>query len=127
VSLSLNIPIFNRYQTHTNISNAKIRVADSQFNLEQTKKGLYKDIQNAYINAVAALEKYNSASESVNSNDEACKYAQQKYDVGSLSAIDYNLAKTNLIKAKSDLIQAKYDYIFYVKILDFYRGLPIVL
>lgn len=127
VWLSINIPIFNRFQTRTNISNAKLKIADSQYNLEQTKKVLYKEIQNAYTDAVAALEKYNSSNESVNSNSEAFKYSQQKYDVGLMNAVDYNLAKTNLIKAKSDLIQAKYEYIFKTKILDFYRGLPIVL
>lgn len=126
-TFSINIPLFNRYQTRTNISNAKLKVVDSQYSLEQVKKSLYKDIQNAYTDAVAALEKYHSASESINSNTEAFKYSQQKYDVGLLSAVDYNLAKTNLIKAKSDLISAKYEYIFKVKILDFYKGLPIVL
>jgi outer membrane protein len=127
LSFNINVPIFNRLQTRTNISNAKLKLADSQYNLEIAKKDLYKQIQRAYLDAVAALEKYNSASESVNSNSEAFKYSQQKYDVGIMSAVDYNTAKTLLITAKSNLIQAKYQYIFKMKILDFYRGLPIVL
>ena len=127
LTFNINVPIFNRFQTRTNISNAKLKLADAQYNLEITKKDLYKEIQKAYMDAVSELEKYNSANESVNSNSEAFKYSQQKYDVGIMSAVDYNLAKTNLIKAKSDLIQSKYTYIFKMKILDFYRGLPIVL
>ncbi len=127
ISFNLSIPIFNHFQTRTNISNARLRLADSQYVLEQTKKSIYKDIQSAYADAIGALENYKSASESVIANSEVLKYSQQKYDVGMMSAEDYNLAKTNLVRAKTNLMQAKYQYIFKVKILEFYQGLPITL
>lgn len=127
MGFSLNVPIFNNFQAHYNISNSKIRVKDSQYNLEQSKKSLYAEIQKAHADAIGALEKYNSANEAVVSNEESFKYTQQKFDVGLVSSVDFNVAKNNLTKAKSDLIQAKYEYIFKIKVLDFYRGIPITL
>ncbi|HEY4785125.1 MAG TPA: TolC family protein [Bacteroidales bacterium] len=127
LSFSLSVPIFNNFQTNYYISNSKIKVKDSEYNLEQSKKGLYADIQKAHADALAALERYNSANEAVVSNEESFKYTQQKYDVGLVSSVDYNVAKNDLTKAKSDLIQAKYEYIFKIKVLDFYRGQPITL
>ncbi|MDP4209325.1 MAG: TolC family protein [Bacteroidota bacterium] len=127
LSLNLSIPIFNRFSTRTSISNAKIRMQDASYNLAQVKKTLYQDIQKAHADALGAFEKFNSATEAVASYEEAFKYSQQRFDVGMLSSVDYNIAKNNLLKAQSDLIQAKYEYIFKIKVLDFYRGMPIIL
>ena len=122
LTLSLSVPIFNRRQVYRNVSNAKISLHDSKYRLNQTKQVLYKEIQQAYADAVAALEKYYSAREAVVSNEEAFKYTEQKFNVGLLSSIEFNEAKNNLTRAKSELTQAKYEYIFKSKILDFYKG-----
>ncbi len=127
VSFGLNIPIFNQNQVNRDISNARIMVNDSKFALEQTKQILFKDVQQAHADAIASLEKYKSSMEAVKSNEEAFNYTQQKLDVGLVSSVDYNIAKNELLKAKSDLLQAKYEYIFNIKILDFYTGNPILL
>ncbi|NJO68417.1 MAG: TolC family protein [Bacteroidetes bacterium] len=122
LSLSLNIPIFNRWNTRTQINNSKILVQDAEYNLVDTRKDLYKAIQQAHADAVNAFQNYVSRKEAVISSEEAFKYTQQKYDVGMSSAVDYNIAKTNLLKAKSDLVQSKYEFVFKGKILDFYKG-----
>jgi outer membrane protein len=57
--------------------------------------------------------------------DESFTYAQQRFDVGMLNAIEYNTTKARLAKAQSDLLQAKYDFIFKVKVLDYYQGKPL--
>jgi outer membrane protein len=122
LAFNISIPIFNRYNSRTAISNSKIAVYDAEYNLTATKKVLYKSIQQAHADAVGAFENYLSRKEAVLSSEEAFKYTQQKYDVGMSSAVDYNIAKSNLIKAKSDLVQSKYEYIFKIKVLDFYKG-----
>ena len=127
IAFNLTIPIFNQFQVRKNVRNAKIRVNDFDYNLQQAKKSLYAEIQKAHADAMAAFDQYNSANEVVVANEEAFKYNQQKYDVGMISSVDYDIVKNNLTKAKSNLIQAKYDYIFKIKVLDFYRGVPIVL
>lgn len=125
LSINLSIPIFNRYNTRTNISNSKIAVEDAEYSLIQTKKVLYKSIQQAHADAKAAYDNFISRKEAVASSEEAFKYTQQKYEVGMSSAVDFNIAKNNLTKAKSDLAQAKYEYIFKTKVLDFYKGVPL--
>jgi len=124
---SLNIPIFNGWQISTNVSNAKLNLINSQYNLELSKKQLFKDIQQAYSDAYAAYNKYNAANKSVFAIQQSFDFTQKKYDVGLVNYVDYNVAKNNLIKAKSDLLQAKYEYLFKIKILDFYKGIPIKL
>ena len=57
--------------------------------------------------------------------EESYKYAQEKYDVGLLNFVDYNDSKTKFTKAQSDLLQAKYDYLYRIKVLDFYQGKPL--
>lgn len=125
LSLNLSVPIFNRFNTRTNISNSKIAVEDAEYSLVQTKKVLYKTIQQAHADAKAAYDNFVSRREAVVSSEEAFKYTQQKYEVGLSSAVDFNIAKNNLSKAKSDFAQAKYEYIFKTKILDFYKGTPL--
>ncbi len=127
VSLNLSIPIFNRWQVKNKIDNAKIGLIQSETTLEQTKQQLYKEIQQAYNDAVSARDKYESAREAVDSYAEAFTYTEQKYNVGIVNSVEYNIAKNNFIKAESDLLQAKYEYVFSTKILDFYRGIPITL
>jgi len=122
LTLNLQIPLFSKFQTRTTVSTSKIQVSDAEFNLLQTKKILYKDIQQAHADALASFDNYMSRKEAVISSEESFKYSQQKFDVGMISAVDYNLAKNNLTKSKSDLIQAKYQFIFKVKVLDFYKG-----
>ncbi len=125
VSLGLSIPIFNRWQVNTNISNARLNFMNQRFELENKKNILYKNIQQAYSDATAAQKKYFSAQEALESMQESFKYTEQKFEVGLVNAVDYNTAKNQLARTESDLLQAKYDYIFRMKILDFYRGIPI--
>ena len=122
MTVGISIPIFNRFNTQTNIGKSKILLNDYNLALEQDKQVLYKSIQQAHSNALAALERYNSAQEAVKSNEEAFNYTTQKFEVGLVNSVDFSVAKNNLFKAQSDLARAKYEYIFRMKILDFYQG-----
>ena len=127
VGLNLNIPIFSKFQAHTDVANAKLQVTTQQLELQSVKNTLRKDIEQAYTNALAALKKYMASNKAVESMQEAFRYTEEKFNVGMVNSVEYNQAKNNLTKAKSDLAQAKYDYIFRTKILDFYNGIPIEL
>ena len=125
VGFSLSIPIFNGWQGRTNITQAKIQKFQAELDLDIQKRSLRKLIEQSYADAVASLQKYNSALERVNAQSESFKYTQQKFDVGLMTSFDYNNSKKDLTKAQSDLLQAKYDFIFKTTILDFYMGNPI--
>lgn len=122
LAFSLQIPIFNNFTVNTAVSNSKIAYQNSLLNLENSKKQLFKEIQQAHSDATAAYNKYLASKKAFESNEESFKYTQEKFNVGMVSSLDYNIAKTNLSKAKSDMLQSKYDLIFKTKILDFYRG-----
>lgn len=125
--LTLNIPILNGWQVNTNISNSKYNVEVSEYTLEGTKKQLYKNIQQAYTDAVASLKKLNVSIKAIASTEESFRYTEQKFNVGMVTPVDYNAAKTQLLKAQSDNAQAKYEFLFKTKVLDFYKGLPLTL
>ncbi|MCD6566326.1 MAG: TolC family protein [Bacteroidales bacterium] len=122
ITLGLSVPIFNKLRIHRDISIAKVNMLDAQYNLKQSKQTLYKNIQQANSDAISALEKYYSSIDAVESMLEAFEYTSEKFDVGLVSSIDYNIAKNNLSKTQSDLLQAKYEYLLRLKILDFYNG-----
>jgi len=127
VSLNLNIPIFNGWATRTNISRAKINVENQKYNLERSKLELRKTIQQAYADARAAQNNYESSIIGVNAARESFRYAEQKFNVGSMNSVDYNNSKKDLEKAESDLLRAKYEFIFKSTVLDFYMGNPLTL
>jgi len=125
IGLSMSIPILNGWQINKSISNSKLSYENSKYTLEGEKKQLYKNIQQAYTDAVAALKKYNVSKKAVISTEESFRYTEQKFNVGMVTPVDYNAAKTQLLNAQSDMSQAKYEYIFKTKVLDFYKGIPI--
>lgn len=127
LGFGLAIPIFNNYRAKTNVKNAKLGVRRAQIEHKSRLQLLYKEIQQAGNEALSFYERYKASEQNVKAMEESFRYVQQKLDVGVLNAIDYTVAKTNLFKAKSDYYQSKYQYVFQLKILDFYRGIPISL
>ena len=127
VSLSLNFSIFNGRRVTTSINNAKLAVQQAQIDMKSREQQMYKVIQQANNDAISAFERYKATLHNVKSMEESFRFVQQKLDVGMLSGTDYTVAKTNLFRAQSDNLQAKFQYVFQLKILDFYRGIPITL
>ena len=120
--LNLNVPIFNRFTTRNNVRSAKLNTEIQKLRLENVKKTLYKDIQQAYYNALASAEKYNSAEAAYKSAEKAFGFMEEKLNNGRATMYEYNDSKTNMTKALSNRTQAKYDYIFRKKILEFYEN-----
>jgi outer membrane protein len=127
LGFSLRVPILNGWQVNKNVSNSKLAVENSNYTLEATKKQLYKNIQQAYTDAAAAIKKFSANMKAVTSTQEAFRYSEQKFNVGLVTPVDYNAAKSQLLRAQSDLAQAKYEFVFKTKVLDFYKGIPITL
>lgn len=123
----LNIPIFNGWYTRSNISRAHIAIRNAQYEYESARLQLNKTIQQAYADASAAMKKYAASDKKVEATEESFKYSEQRFNVGMLTALDFNNSKNELQRAQSELLQAKYDYVFKTKVLDFYMGIPISL
>lgn len=127
VGLSLNIPLFNRFQFRTAVNKSKINYIKIEYALETEKLRLKETIQTAYTDAKASSKSYEAATFSVEAQNLAFNYANERYVVGAINSFDFNQAKNNLVNAQSQLIRAKYDYVFKLKVLQFYFGIPIVM
>jgi len=121
VGLSLSVPIFNRFSTRNNVRSAKVQLHSQQIQLEETKKNLYKEVQQAYFNALAAQRQCVSSDAALESAQTSFELMQRKYENGKATATEFQEAKTTLSRAQSNSVQAKYTYVFRQKILDFYR------
>ena len=122
LGLSLNVPIFNRFETRNNIKNAQLSQYNQQLQLDNVKKNLYKEIQQAYYNAVTSEAKYQSSEQAKRSQEEAFRLMSAKYEYGKANITEFNEAKNNLMKAESDLVRAKYEYLYQNALIEFYRG-----
>jgi outer membrane protein len=120
LGLTLTIPIFDKLSTHYNVKQQKIKVKSQELQLEETKRTLIKSIEQAYVNAVAAKEKYLASQVAHTSTQVAFQYEEVKYSAGSSTNYEFNDAKNKYLKAQSNLIQAKFDFLFRIKILEFY-------
>ena len=127
LQFSLSIPLFNRFQTRNRVKSARIQHTALAWQLEESKKTLYKEIQQAYYNALAAESKYKSSLSASESAEASFRLMSEKYANGKASATEYNEMRTAWMKALSEGIQAKYEFVYRSKILDFYKGIPLVL
>jgi outer membrane protein len=127
LGFSLSVPILNGWLVNKNIANSRLSIESNMYALDDAKKQLYKNIQQAYADASAALKKYAASQKAVTAMEESFRYSEQRFDVGLITPVDYNASKNQLLKSQSDLLQAKYEYIFKTKVLDFYRGIPLSL
>ena len=122
LQFSLSIPLFNRFETRNRVKSARIQRNALAWQLEESKKSLYKEIQQAYYNALAAESRYRSSRTATESAEASFRLMSEKYANGKATATEYNEMRTEWMKALSEHIQSRYDYLFRSKILEFYRG-----
>lgn len=126
IGLSLNIPIFNRFSTRNNVKMAKLNKTYQTLQLENVKKALYKEIQQAYYNALNSQAKYQGSESARHSAQEHYKLTEERYINGLVGIAEYNDAKNTYLRAESDLLRARYECLFQTSLLDFYCGEDIV-
>ena len=125
LGLSLNIPIFNKGNTKLQVEQAKISENIAKNTLEQQKLSVRQDVQKAYFDANANYENFMAAVEVEKSTKLALDFAEKSYEAGRSTIYDLNNARNNYVNAQSTVSQAKYNYIFSMKLLNFYAGIPL--
>lgn len=120
--LRINIPILNGFSTRNSVRRREIDVERNENALKQAKLDLESNVYQAYVDAQGAAKAYQAAQVSVQSQQSAYNYSQDRYDVGMINAFDFSQSKFRLANAKSQLVNAKYDYIFKLKVLELYFG-----
>lgn len=127
IGLAVSVPIFNGGQVRNNIARAKLNLENLSVTKEQADNKLKQDIYQAYQAATAALQKFNANKRTVDVAQRTYDLTVKRYELGLLTTLDLITNQNNLLKAKIDLANSQYDYIFKMKILEFYKGNGIVL
>jgi outer membrane protein len=122
IGVNVSVPILNGGSLRTAWQRSKLSVKQVELTKEQNSFTLKQDIYIAYNDAVAALQKFNANKKTVEASQIAYNYAIKRYDLGLLSTYDLITTQTNLQQAKSQLIYSQYDYVFKMKLLEFYKG-----
>ncbi|WP_027125703.1 TolC family protein [Gelidibacter mesophilus] len=121
---SLNIPILNGFSVKSNVKRNQINLERSKNELEQAQLDLESTVYQAYVDAKGALKSYEAAESAVESQELAYNYAKERYDVGLTNAFEFSQSKVKYDNAQIELNRAKYDYIFKLKVLELYFGIP---
>ena len=123
VGLNVSVPIFNGYNARTNYERSKISIKNQQLQKETDDQKLKQDIYQSYNAAVVALEKYNAGKKAAETAERSYYYAQKRYDVGLMGTFELITNQNNLFTARLQNALNQYDYVFKMKVLEFYKGL----
>ena len=127
IGVSLNIPILNGGSLKMAYQKSKLGLKNAELQQDANNIALKQNIYQAYQLAVAALQKYESQVKTLEATQKSFDFAQKRYNVGLLSTIDLLTNQNNYFKAKNDLLYDQYDYIFKMKVLEFWKGMGIKL
>ncbi len=122
LGLSVNVPLFNGGVQKANYERSKINIQSAKLQQQKDDQQLKQDIYQAYEAAVTALEKNNAAQKSVMASEKTYSFATKRFNIGVLSTFDLMTAQNNLLKAKLEYSISRFDYVFKMKVLEFYKG-----
>ncbi|MFS4455864.1 TolC family protein [Maribacter sp. 2304DJ31-5] len=125
--VQLNVPIFSGWSTRNNIRRSKIALERSKLQFEQDKLALETNIQQAYVDVTTFFKAYEAAQKTLEARKLAYQYSKERFNVGLMNAFDFSQAQSRVDNAEAQVIRTKYDYIFRLKILEFYFGIPMAL
>ncbi|QWX84088.1 TolC family protein [Cellulophaga sp. HaHaR_3_176] len=123
----LNIPVFNGFSVKNNIKRSKINIDKAKLQLEQEKLALETNINQAYVDVKSFSKAYEAAQKTLDARKLAYDYSKERFDVGLMNSFDFSQAQSRVEDAEAQLVRTKYDYIFRLKVLEFYFGLPLTL
>jgi outer membrane protein len=123
IGVRAQVPIFNGFQTRINIERAKLSQQTAALNTMQVKNRLQSDIQKAILEADAAERRLKAAEKTLKATQNSVDNSRKRFDAGLVNMFEYLSVQNTLISAQSNLAQARYDYLFKLKVIDFYRGI----
>ncbi|MFK7935841.1 MAG: TolC family protein [Saprospiraceae bacterium] len=127
LGVSVSVPIFNQYRNDINMQRAELGVTQQELQNDQVKQTLKQNIQRAIADARAAEKSLAAAESTIDATRQAYENAQKRFDLGAINAFELTTAKNNFDNAEIDLISAKYQYLFNIKVVEFYQGQPLTL
>jgi outer membrane protein len=125
LGLQLVIPIVNGYQTRSSVQRSIIQNERAKIDAKEISNTLRQNVETAYNDAVASSKTYNAALRQVTAREEAFRMMEQRFAAGAANSFEFQVSQNDLFQARTDLTRAKYDFIFRMKVLDFYQGKPL--
>lgn len=122
--LRLSVPILNGFGVRNNVKRNKINLSSTEYQLEQAKLDLESNVYQAFVDAKGAGKAYDAALAALESQELAYQYAKDRFDVGLTNAFDFSQSKLRFDNATIEVNRSKYDYIFKIKVLELYFGIP---
>lgn len=123
----INVPVFNGLSTRNSVKRSQIDLKRAELQYEQDKLELETNVNQAYVDVKNSAKNYEAAVKTLEARQLSYEYAKERYDVGLLNAFDFGVAQARVDNAAAEVIRTKYDYIFRIKLVEFYFGLPITL
>ncbi len=127
IGIGISVPIFNGGSLKTNYQRSQLNLKNLELIMQQDNLKLKQDIYQAYNNALVAMEKYNASKKTVAATDRSFSFAQKRYAVGMLSTYDLLTAQNNQFRANLENALNQFDYVFKMKVLEFYKGMGLKL
>ncbi|MBK8490677.1 MAG: TolC family protein [Saprospirales bacterium] len=125
IGLNLSVPLYNGSRAKLTQQEVEIGVLAAKVANDQTRQQLQSDVQRAVNDAQAAKRSYEAAQRALNASQAAFGNAEKRFQIGALNTYEFTVAKTNLDSAQLSFTQAKFQYIFTLKVIDFYLGRPL--
>jgi outer membrane protein len=122
IGFNIQIPIYNRHQVKTGVNRSKIQYERARLNSQRIRNQLRQSIETARQDAFAASKTFAANKRRLEALQETFRVTETQFNIGVANITDYNVARNNLVNAESDLLRAKFDYVFKMKVLDFYMG-----
>jgi len=122
IGLNLSVPIFNNRQLRTNWERSKLNAESLKLQADQDNLTLQQDIYRAYNDAVNAMQRYRAAQKAVEAAEKTFSFAQKRFGVGLLQTIELLTNQNNLFRSRLDALTAQYEFVFRMKLLEFYKG-----
>ena len=127
VGISINVPIFNGGAAKSNYARSKLNIESISLQKEADNQKLKQDIYQAYNSALIAYEKFNASKKAISANEESLNFATKRFSVGMLTTYDLITTQNNLLRSKLQFVQNQFEYVFKMKVLEFYKGMGLKL
>lgn len=124
--LQMNIPILNGFQVKNNVARNKVNLDRTKIALQQAELDLERNVYTAYANAKGAKNAFESAKIALDARQNAVNFAKERFNVGMMNSFDFNQSQVLLVNAQSEVLRTKYDFVFKIKVIELYFGIPII-
>ncbi len=126
VGASLNIPIFNGFQTSTGIRRSKYSLDIARIERDATLRTLYTEIEQAVADMNGYADQHTQALRQREATSVAHDVNQRKYEEGLVSALEMHTSSNRLVEARATELRARLAYILKKRLVEYYAGVPMI-